>query len=236
MTAFASTAPAEHQAPPNGCLIATRHARTRDSLKTDEPEFPNVQLEIRTPVEPTAFPSDGRNYLIYELHLDNYSSSPLLLRGIEVISADSADKRLVAEANDKELDALLRPIGIDDMPDHHHLGAGQSIVAFMCIAFDAKTPVPDKLTHRILLDGSVANGPVIGTHHTSLHVLAPPVEGSDWTADDGPSIDSHHRTGLWVAGGLAQISRRYAIDWLKVKQGSMFSGDARDVHSYYGVR
>jgi hypothetical protein len=63
--------------------------------------------------------------------------------------------------------------------------------------------------------------------------LSAPVAGTDWIAADGPSNESHHRLGLWVAGGLAQISRRYAIDWKQIENGSSFSGDPRDVRSYH---
>ncbi len=47
------------------------------------------------------------------------------------------------------------------------------------------------------------------------------------------SKGSHHRSGLFVAGGLAQISRRYAVDWKRNEQGAFFSGDPRDVRSYH---
>src|SRR5262249_36514338 len=50
--------------------------------------------------------------------------------------------------------------------------------------------------------------------------------------------DNHHRRGVIILGGQALGSRRFAIDWKQVKDGSSFSGDARDVHSYfcYGKR
>jgi hypothetical protein len=82
--------------------------------------------------------------------------------------------------------------------------------------------------------GSVTEGPTIETRHNELKVLAPPVTGASWVADNGPSLTSHHRTGLFVAGGRAHLSRRYAIDWKQEdEQGRMYSGDARDVRSYY---
>lgn len=56
--------------------------------------FLPVQLEIRTPIEPTAFPSAGRNYLIYELHLRNLSGEALDLQGIEVMDVGGRGKPL----------------------------------------------------------------------------------------------------------------------------------------------
>jgi len=85
----------------------------------------------------------------------------------------------------------------------------------------------------VLLDGAFADGPVVATRSTRLHVLGRPLAGSDWTADNGPNLHSHHRQGVFVAGGLAQNARRYAIDWKKYRNGEIYSGDARDVRAYY---
>src|SRR5258707_1787421 len=82
---------------------------------------------------------------------------------------------------------------------------------------------------------SVAEGWVITTHHTEFRVLGPPVEGANWLAADRPSNDqdNHHRRGLVILDRRAVDSRRYAIDWKQIRDGASFSGDARDVRSYY---
>jgi hypothetical protein len=51
----------------------------------------------------------------------------------------------------------------------------------------------------------------------------------------GPSNDrdNHHRRGILIFDGRAVISRRYAIDWKQIKDDASFSGDPRDVRSYY---
>jgi hypothetical protein len=78
-------------------------------------------------------------------------------------------------------------------------------------------------------------GAIIGTHHTELKVLRSPVQGTNWLASDAPSndADNHHRRGIFVIDGHAVISRRYAIDWMQVDNGSSFSGDALDKRSFY---
>ena len=50
-----------------------------------------LQLEMRVPFEPTAFPSAGRRYLAYELYVTNFTGDPLTLRRIEVLDADASD-------------------------------------------------------------------------------------------------------------------------------------------------
>jgi murein DD-endopeptidase MepM/ murein hydrolase activator NlpD len=88
---------------------------------------------------------------------------------------------------------------------------------------------------RRLYAALLEDGAVISTHHTELRVLGPPVEGADSLAEDGPSNDqdNHHRRGVVILDGQPVDSRRFAIDWKQVKNGAAFSGDARDVHSYY---
>jgi len=228
---FAAT-PADSSLP-SRCGIAGYGAGSGSTSASGEPAFPPVQLEIRTPFEPTAFHGGGYDYLIYELHLQNFSKAPLDLRGLEVIDASSTTNTPIAALNGPRFYEQLLSVGTDRIDEDHPLRAGQRVVAFICLAFDGSVVVPDQLSHRVLMDDGVADGPVIGTHHTLLKVLAPPVTGADWIADAGPGTLSHHRAGLFVAGGLAQISRRYAIDWKKIKKGAPFSGDARDVRSYH---
>lgn len=235
---YALSVPAAAAAPPAGCDMADLQGA---AAKPAAPAFPPIALQVRTPVEPVVFPSGGRNYLLYELHLHNFAAEPMTVRGIDVMNADGRVDKQIAGLNEAQVNALLRPIGVDELQyhtprkgdAHRRLAGGQGAVAFLCIAFDGEAPVPARLRHRILLDSMVAEGPVIQTHRSTLPAFGPPLEGSDWTGAHGPSLVSHHRMGVMVAGGEAQISRRYAFDFRKVKAGASFSGDARDLRSHY---
>jgi hypothetical protein len=204
---------------------------------TQAAPFP-LQLEMRVPFEPTAFPSGPHIYLMYELHLTNYLPMPLSLARIDVLDADSDDAQSIASFGAEQLESMLQPLGARKLADPKEkliIGAGQSAIVYMCITFDHKARIPDKLVHRVSTADAALEGAVIGTHHTELHVLGPPVEGANWLADDGPSNgeDNHHRRGVVIVDGQAVDSRRYAIDWKQVVNGTSFSADPRDVHSYY---
>lgn len=218
---------------PAGCESVGPGAAPTAARVAGEPPFPPVQLEIRTPLEPTVFPAGGRSYLVYELHLQNFAEAPMALRGIEVFDPDGGEGRSIASLVGPGLFEKLVPVGTDTLDSDHPLGSGQRAVVFLCLAFDDGSTPPNRIGHRVLLDGAVAIGPTIGTRHHPLKVLGPPVRGTDWIADNGLSITAHHRKGLVVAGGLAQISRRYAIDWKRSKDGAFFAGDARAVRSYH---
>src|SRR5471030_281166 len=228
---FASTAAS--LPPPKGCEIVSGVTPRKLASKALTEVFPPPQLDIRTPLEPTLMPSAGRNYLIYELHFHSFIENPVTLYSIEVIDAESKPEQTVAIITGAQLSERVRLAGPDDKDGQPRLAGGQTAVAYLCLAFDANAAVPQKLRHRVLLDGATADSPVIDTHHTHMKVLAPPLTGANWSAGNGPSIESHHRTGLFVAGGLAQITRRYAIDWKIYEGGKMYSGDARDVRSYF---
>jgi len=199
--------------------------------------FP-LQLEMRVPFEPTAFPNGARINLLYELHLTNFAPSPLYVSRIEVLDADAAAPEPIATLQSEQLAAVFQDIG-GKIPAGQNgslaIPNGRTAVVFMYIPFDSGSHIPDKLVHRVITSDSFARGAIIATHHTTLHVLGPPLEGPDWLAADGPGNDpdNHHRRGILIIDGRPVISRRYAIDWKQAKGGISFSGDLRDKQSYY---
>lgn len=197
------------------------------------------QLEMQVPFEPTAFSSGGKTYLTYELYLTNFEANPTTIRRIVVFDADKSDATPITTFEAGPLDTLLQPIGDQRSADgnsaRNQLAAGGTVVVFLWIALDRGTHMPDRLRHRVLTTDFSVEGAVISTNHTALLVLSSPVRGADWLASDGPSNDqdNHHRRGILIFEGRAQISRRYAIDWQQVEKGTTFSGDASDKRSYH---
>jgi hypothetical protein len=224
----AAAASIEDQPPPNGCEPVTVSSEAAPAVAPTS-DFPPLQLEIFTPFEPTAFPSAGRNYVIYELHLKSFDRMPFALGRVDVV----AGGRTLATFDSARLTALLQPRGGPPgvEPTGLQLDANEGAVAFLCLAFDGDAP--ERLTHRVHTDRGVAEGTEIRTRHTELRSFGSPVTGTNWSASSAPSNDSHHRTGLVVFDGRAQIARRYAIDWLQLEDGAMFSGDENDNSSYF---
>lgn len=216
----------------------TQNLRSDNKNPAAKPAPFPLQLEMQVPFEPTAFPSGPHFYVMYELQLTNFGPAPLSLSRIEVLDADAGAAQLIAAFEAEQLEAMLQPLGgkrLSDPKERLVIADGQSAIAFMSVAFDRSAHIPDRLIHRVSAADSEVEGAVIATHHTELHVLGPPVEGAGWLADDGPSNDqdNHHRRGLFILDGRLADSERYAIDWKQIRDGASFSGDARDVHSYY---
>jgi len=225
----AGAATIEEQSPPKGCE-PVNGAPAGVPAAVPSTDFPPLQLEIVTPFEPSAFPSAGRSYVIYELHLRSFDRRPLNLTQLEVLDGGVR----VASFEGERLTALLQPSGAPptaDQPPVSQLAGNAGVVAFLCLGFDGKAP--EQLTHRVGTDKGVTESAEIGTSHTELRSFGPPVAGSSWSASSAPSNDSHHRIGLLVVDGRAQIARRYAIDWLQLEGGAMFAGDEGDLRSYH---
>src|SRR5262245_13215666 len=146
-----------------------------------QPAFP-FQMELRVAQAPTAFPSGGKTYLMYELHLTNFRSSPQPVLRIEIL--DAATRKTVAVVEGEALERALYPIGGDQKPVTI-LGPGRVTVAYLSVMLAKDAPVPAQLTHRVTLAGGEAEGAVVGTHATRLLELAPPLEGAGWFASDG---------------------------------------------------
>jgi len=208
------------------CAVAT--------CQISKPALFPLQMETRVPFDPTAFPSAGQNILLYELHLTNFTPSPLSLDRIEVVDPNSP-AQAIAVFDGASLQAMtgLLASGSPAMPPQ--IAGGQTAIVFMSVSFESESRIPDRLIHRVVASGATAEGAVIGTRHTQLQVLGPPVEAANWIADDGPGNepDNHHRRGIHVFDGQPVISERYAIDWEQVQNGASFSGDPKDRNSYF---
>src|ERR1700719_2287244 len=65
-------------------IAQTQNQASDNKTAANRPPWP-LQVEIRVPFEPTAFPSGPHVYLMYELHLTNFMPMPVSLSRIEVL-------------------------------------------------------------------------------------------------------------------------------------------------------
>jgi hypothetical protein len=164
---WAAVAPSEGDLALQGCKKVERqrevHHSNRDNpdgLPVAAPAFP-LQLEMHVPFEPTAFPSAGHVYLMYELHFTNFEMNPVRLRRIEILDADAKAARPIATLDATELDALLQTVGSwpsSGNPEAAELRSGQSAILFLCIAFDRAAHMPNELSHRVVTADSTLKG------------------------------------------------------------------------------
>jgi hypothetical protein len=198
-----------------------------------------AQVWMRVPFEPTAFPSNGSNHLLYELYLTNFSDTAIALDHVDVLDPERPGNPPVASFTGHGLDAIVQPMGVDmymgDSGKPINVDAGATVALFMSVTFPHDQRIPDKLVQRVAFADTTVEGAPIGTHHTTLKMLRSPVEGMDWLAADGPGNGryNHHRRGIFIRNGTLSDSRRFAIDWKQIRNGASFSGDEHAETSYY---
>jgi hypothetical protein len=201
-----------------------------------------ASIWMRVPSPPMPFPSEGGQHLYYELYLTNLAQSASSLTSVEVFDPDHAE-RPMARFTGEQLAEIAQPLG-HDMPTNDEnqpvvLDPGQTVALFLEVTIPDGQRVPNRLAERMIYaDGTAVEGGAIDVSRAPLKTLRAPVGEGDWIAGDGPSNSrtNHHRRGIFVVDGMLMDSRRFAIDWKKVRDGSTFAGD-RDVDaSYYSYR
>jgi len=202
---------------------------------------PEPMVEMKVPLDPTAYPADGRHFLVYELRLTNLATAPITIRRIEVRDASTNATNALATFEGAGLDEVLQhfanPAVGDRMPTagdgYRQLTAGESTLVFLTVVLERGVPVPAKLVHRLQLDDTSIEGGLASTHGDKLLTLSPPLAGGPWQAFSGAGDNkSHHRRQFVVLGGRALMPTRNAIDWKRMENGASSSGSG-DVNSDY---
>jgi len=214
-------------------LAAQTLPLVKESAQEKPFSFP-LQLEMRVPFDPTVFTNESKPHLIYELYLTNFSSKPISLRRIKLVDNNKNKDQAIAAFDSLQLQSMVQPSG-EAGADKLALAGGQATIVFIEVILAAGQNFPKKLIHRISTETESLDGAIISTRWSKLQVLAAPIHGANWTAADGPgnSEYNHHRRGSIILEGRAINSRRYAIDWKKFRDSVSFSGDPKDVHSYF---
>jgi murein DD-endopeptidase MepM/ murein hydrolase activator NlpD len=202
---------------------------------------PEPLVEMQVPLEPTAFPADGRHYLVYELRLTNLASTPATVRRLDVRDANAPAAPALASYDGPGLDGILQhyvnPAVGDRMPtaglDYRQLAPGESVLVFLTVVLESGVPVPAQLVHQLQLEEGTIRGASAGTQGSKLLVLSAPLSGGPWQAFSGAGNNqSHHRRQFVVLSGRTRMPTRHAIDWKRMDYGSPASG-AGDANSDY---
>ncbi|WP_284322875.1 M23 family metallopeptidase [Dyella acidisoli] len=223
------------------CQIASASDTAVQSAPSNRSPFP-AQIQLQVPFAPTAFPAEDGEHLLYELDVTNFENTPITLDHVDVLDAAQADRTPLASFAGYPLNEIVRMAGTDDVMDMSNvakpvnINAGGTAVLFLSVTLPSKASMPEHVIQRLAFtNGETVEGSLVSTQSTRLKVLAAPVEGTDWIADDGPSNASgnHHRRGIFVVDGRMTVSRRFAVDWKQLEQGLPYHGDVHADRSYY---
>ncbi|ROU06332.1 M23 family metallopeptidase [Lysobacter enzymogenes] len=188
-------------------------------------------LDLAVPQVPAAVAVEGRQRLLYELHLTNFGAAPLWLQALSVLDANTG--AVLASWRDDALAARGRVVGARDAALGDALQPGQRAVLFL--ELDLAAPMPKALRHRVEFSGGASGGTdpgqVEGAQVAPLPAaslrLAPPLRGGPWAAVYAPQWPRGHRRVFYALDGRARLPGRYAIDFVRVDaRGRTARGDA----------
>lgn len=226
------------------CLFAAMVLTVLFPLQSRAQTHSAFPVDIVAGPAPQPVMADGRAWLLYELHLTNFSASPVELLALDVFGDDSAAP--LASYRGEELERLLVGIGqADTVGKVRVIGGGRSVVIFLDLTLPSGTHPPMELRHRLSLsiprkkDGSggtienTVTGPVVAVAQEPAAVLRAPLRGSAWIAFNSLGGDDHRRA-LNPVDGKERIAQRFAIDWMCLgPEGGLFHGDPRSNANFY---
>lgn len=178
-------------------------------------------FDIVVPLAPAPVTVEGRQTLIYELHLTNFAREPLELHAIRVIDADR--NAMLARFDGAALKARVRLLGADAMPSAIPPG-GRAIVYIDLV--DAPRGL-HALRHEIDAGaGLTVRGGGVMLGRAPVRIGAP-LRGGPWVAIHQADWPRGHRRVIYTVDGRARIPGRYAIDWVQTdERGATAKGDA----------
>lgn len=195
-------------------------------------------IDITVPMAPTAFRTNGKTNLVYEVHATSFRFGDVEWQRLDVIGDDG---RELASFADQQLETMVTRAGTPGAKDVRRIPSGARDVAFVWLTLDGNAP--SHVHHRAVFSiPASANGSkrIVEGGDAVVRakplVIGPPVHGGDWIAR-WISPSSFHRRGLMVVDGGAHIAQRFAIDWNRIgtdRREWHGEGKSNDEYSVYG--
>jgi hypothetical protein len=182
--------------------------------------------------------SDGLDHLEYDLIFTNLITAPVTLTAIEVTGPDGSELlRLDGDA----LAASTKPVvgGGEPSAVVPVRGTAATIIDLV-VAADG---MPAQITHHISYNlpatpraySRTIDGPALTVDPREPMVIAPPLRGDGWLPFNSCcAADSAHRGVRWSVDGSHLVKpETFAIDWLQLQGGRLFSGDGSQNEQYF---
>jgi murein DD-endopeptidase len=181
---------------------------------------------------------DGRDWLIYELHLTNFSREPLRILQVEV-QADEVGKLEAFSGDD-----LAGRVGLAAVSrkETQPVQPGERAIVYLEVPVNPQRP-PRVLRHRVEFAAAsgkpgvdVVGGEVAVRAKAKL-ALGAPLRGGPWAAVYAWEWPRGHRRVFYTLEGRARLPGRLAIDWVRRDENGLAArGDADIVKNSLGYR
>lgn len=216
------------------CFASTTYAN-----KTNPPFPPQISVEILQ--LPTPLIALGKFYLVYELYVTNFHTTPVTLKAFEVSGPEEKDA--IFNYIDKDLEGLIHPIGGSDSGENPFIfQPGITKMIFLWLQYETEPEISDTLIHKFSFEGKIHGKFMdlnfmtdpIKIEKIAPIVIQPPLKGDFWFAGGGPSNTSFHRAANLVVHGHDYFAQRYAIDFIQIgNNGTSYNGNEMKNSSYF---
>jgi hypothetical protein len=183
--------------------------------------------------------SDARTHLVYELELKNFSSGPMTIENVEVLTPDGSTT--LQTLNAKEIATRLQPAGRRDSSST--MPGGAFALLFIHVTMPTNQLVPTELTHRIHLRAEAAppgqqeltetGGEITVDTKSVVAIIGPPLRGANYVSADSCCDASRHTRAALPVNGRVWIAQRYAVDWEQLDDANrIYHGPRENLTSY----
>jgi hypothetical protein len=182
--------------------------------------------------------SDGQIHLTYELGVTNISAQRIRIDKIEVVDEARPARVLRTIEGDQVAGVMTLVAGGADIRE---LASSQTGTLYLDAGFLPDEPGPEILVHRISVTDLKAETPmpvVVGARmkvrsDIAVPILKPPARGTGWVCAEACCGRSHHRRTPIAINGEIYLSQRYAIDFVQLVDGALFSGDPFQLENWF---
>jgi Peptidase family M23 len=220
-------------------LLLTASATARAGEVQAPPASPQLTalLVASTNAPLRVLGSDGLEHLEYDLIFTNYFPVPVTLTAIQVTGADGSElMRLDGDA----LAASTMPVLVGEPSAVVPAGGAAATIIDVVVEADR---VPAQITHHISYNlaanapglSSTIDGPALTVDPREPLVIAPPLHGDGWLPSNSccAADSSHRQIRTPVDGSHLAKNEMFAIDWIQLEDGRVFSGDGSKNEQYF---
>jgi hypothetical protein len=188
--------------------------------------------------------TDGRKHVEYDLAVTNAFSADATLESLEVRGAGRRLLRLRGAA----LAAVTRPLFAEEPTASISAASTSVILVDVVLPRSSGRAAPRRLTHRIrysipadararsIIGSTTVGAPVLRVDRRRPVVISAPLRGSGWLDGNGCCDDptANHRFTILAFDGALVNAEVFAIDWVRLVRGALYTGDGRQNSDWAG--
>jgi hypothetical protein len=192
---------------------------------------------MAVPVPPSPVTIDGREWLVYELHLTNFGRESLRVTRVDVLAGGTEVLKSFEGDDLAPRVAVVAAARQDTEP----VRPGERAIVYLEVPLPSAR-APRLLQHRVSYSNDAGQAATITGGETNVRdkarlVLGPPLRGGPWSAVYAWEWPRGHRRVFYTLDGRARLPGRFAIDWVRRDaRGNSADGDADIVKNSLGYR